>query len=164
MKNLSIFVLFVAMIAACNQPASNGQHTENASAPDTLRYEQETHLENMRQLTFGGDNAEAYFSFDNKFLTLQVTNEEWGTSCDQIFYMPVEGTNGKRPQLISTGKGNTTCSFFLPGNQQIIYASTHLAADTCLSSPRVVDGKYDWAVHKEFDIFVAVLKCNTVKP
>ncbi|MFQ5448195.1 MAG: TolB family protein, partial [Saprospiraceae bacterium] len=128
-----------------------------------LRYDKESHLKNLRQLTFGGDNAEAYFSFDNKYLTLQVTNEEWSTSCDQIFYMPVEGSNGARPQMISTGKGKTTCSFFMPGNQQIVYASTHLAADTCLSSPRVVDGKYVWAVHKEFDIFVADLNGNIVK-
>jgi TolB protein len=170
MKNLSLFLFCAAIFAACNQPTSNPpaaqadeQQTTNDSPADTLRYEKESHLKNMRQLTFGGDNAEAYFSFDNKLLTLQVTNEAWGTSCDQIFYMPTTGTGGEKPALISTGKGKTTCSFFMPGNQEIVYASTHLAADTCLSAPRVVGGKYVWAVHKEFDIFVSDLNGNIVR-
>ncbi|TAK35913.1 MAG: hypothetical protein EPO28_14030 [Saprospiraceae bacterium] len=164
MKNLSLFLFSAAIFAACSQPASNEQQAAgDGVTSDTLRYEQESHLKNVRQLTFGGDNAEAYFSFDNKLLTLQVTNEAWGTSCDQIFYIPTNGAGSQKPPMVSTGKGNTTCSFFMPGNQQILYASTHLTADTCLTSPRVVDGKYVWAVHKEFDIFVADLNGNILR-
>ncbi|HHM21783.1 MAG TPA: hypothetical protein ENJ20_07140 [Bacteroidetes bacterium] len=137
-------------------------HANGDAGPQTTRYDGEKHLANVKQLTFGGDNAEAYFSPDNKWLTMQVTNKDWGTKCDQIFYMPVNGTNGKKPQLVSTGKGKTTCSFFMPNGRHILYASTHLAADTCLTSPRVVDGKYVWAVHKEYDIFVADLNGNIV--
>ncbi len=163
MKKLFFPALIISLLfAACtNQPAANdGQSSDNA-APDTLRYEQEKYLKNLKQLTFGGDNAEAYFSFDNKLLTMQVTNEAWGTaSCDQIFFMPITGTNGQRPPLVSTGKGKTTCSYFMPDNKHILYASTHLAADTCLTAPRIVNGKYVWAVHKEFDIFVADLMGN----
>ena len=162
-KFLSFTLVLAALLTACNnQPANNEQQTTD-NAPDPLRYEQEKHLKNIKQLTFGGDNAEAYFSSDNKLLTLQVTNEAWGTSCDQIFFMPITGTNGQKPPMVSTGKGKTTCSYFMPGNQQILYASTHLAADTCLSAPRVVNGKYVWAVHKEFDIFVADLEGKILK-
>jgi len=162
LKFLSSALLLAALFASCtNPPANNGSTTETAP-PDTLRYEQEKHFKNLRQLTFGGDNAEAYFSFDNQLLTMQVTNEAWGASCDQIFYMPVAGTKGQQPPRVSTGKGKTTCSYFMPGNKHILYASTHHAADTCLSAPRVVNGKYVWAVHKEFDIFVADLEGNIV--
>lgn len=164
-KILSILILLSAIFVACNQRTANKtQDTKNTQSDASIRYEQEKHLKNLRQLTFGGDNAEAYFSFDNKNLTMQVSNPKWGTSsCDQIFTMPIEGSNGQRPQLISTGKGNTTCSYFMPGNRQILFASTHLAADTCLYSPRIVNGKYVWAIHKEFDIFVADLNGNIVK-
>lgn len=163
-KFLAFAILLTGMFAACKQPAKiKQQTTSNTTTSDTLRYPQEKHLKNIRQLTFGGDNAEAYFSFDNKMLTMQVTNTAWGTACDQIFYMPVSGTKGQKPPLVSTGKGKTTCSFFMPGNKQIIYASTHLAADTCLSVPRVVGGKYVWAVHKEFDIFVSDLSGKVIK-
>ncbi|MCB0522363.1 MAG: PD40 domain-containing protein [Lewinellaceae bacterium] len=158
-KSLTITLALAAVLSACNQPAQNPEQKagETVAAPQ-LSYEQEKHLKNVKQLTNGGDNAEAYFSFDNKYLTFQSTYDGWGTACDQIFYMPIEGTNGQKPPMVSTGKGKTTCSYFMPGNQQIIYASTHLAADTCLSAPRVVNNKYVWAVHKEFDIFVADLQ------
>ena len=57
---------------------------------DALRYEKETHLKNIKQLTFGGDNAEAYWSYDNTKLVFQANNPEWETECDQIFYMDDE--------------------------------------------------------------------------
>jgi hypothetical protein len=162
-KIFTFLILGTLTFTACQPSATTNESQTTENGTDTLRYEQEKHLRNIRQLTFGGDNAEAYFSFDNKLLTLQVTNEAWGTSCDQIFFMPVEGTKGQKPPMVSTGKGKTTCSYFMPGNQQILYASTHHAADTCLSAPRVVNGKYVWAVHKEFDIFVADLQGKVVK-
>ncbi|MBY0434883.1 MAG: hypothetical protein K2U26_12310, partial [Cyclobacteriaceae bacterium] len=97
-------------------------------AQSTLAYPEERHLSNVRQLTFGGDNAEAYWSFDSKMVSFQSNNKKWGLGCDQIFYMPVDGmdlSNGNKPMLISTGLGRTTCSFFLPKNKTILYASTH---------------------------------------
>ena len=166
-KIISLTLFIAALLTACQQTTTNNSdaNAEQATGtnPDPLRYEQEKHLQNVKQLTFGGDNAEAYFSFDNKNLALQVTNEAWGTACDQIFTMPIEGTNGAKAKLVSTGKGKTTCSFFMPGNQQILYASTHHAADSCLSAPRMANGKYVWAVHKEFDIFVSDLNGQVVK-
>lgn len=127
-------------------------------------YAQEKHLSNIRQLTFGGDNAEAYFSFDNAMLTLQITHPKAGIECDQI-YMIAPGDTGKpEHKLISTGKGRTTCSYFMPDNQHILYASTHLAAEACPPPPeRRTDGKYLWPIYPSFDIFVADLQGNIVK-
>lgn len=110
-------------------------------------------------LTHGGDNAEAYFSFDGKNAAFQSNNAKWGLSCDQIFNLDIERAKKDstyRPQLISTGKGRTTCSYFLKGNKEILYASTHLAADACPETPHI-PGKYLWSVHSTYDILVSDL-------
>ncbi|MBI1225241.1 MAG: hypothetical protein GC192_08365 [Bacteroidetes bacterium] len=168
MTKYTILALSFAMMAlACDssKKAGNQALTNYNQAADTLRLTGENHFRNVKQLTFAGDNAEAYWSFDSKYLTFQATNEKWGTACDQIFYMPIStGTNGgQKPQLISTGKGKTTCSYFMPDNKHILFASTHESGDNCPESPRSVGGKYVWSVHKEFDIYVADLKGNIVK-
>jgi TolB protein len=137
------------------------------SESDSLRYPEEKHLANMRQLTFGADNAEAYWSFDGKNVTFQSNNKKWGLNCDQIFYMPVEGKSlkdGSKPQLISTGQGRTTCSFFMPNGKNILYASTHLGGKDCPPEPeRKPGGKYLWPIYDTYDIFVADLKGKIVK-
>lgn len=129
---------------------------------NSLAYPQETHLKNIRQLTFGGDNAEAYWSFNGQMVSFQSNNKAWGLSCDQIFYMPIEGldlSKGQKAPLISTGKGRTTCAYFLPNNKQILYASTHLGGDACPPEPgRTPGGKYLWPIYDSFDIFIADLK------
>jgi TolB protein len=91
---------------------------------------QEPHLKNIQQLTYGGDNAEAYFSFNGRFLTMQSNNKNWGLKCDQIFKLKIAeaaGDSTYKPVLISTGKGRTTCSYFLNKDKYILYASTHAA-------------------------------------
>lgn len=117
------------------------------------------HLSNIRQLSYGGDNAEAYFSFDDRYLSVQVTNPKWGLQCDQIFDVEIaraERDTAYRPSMASTGKGRTTCSFFLPDGKHILYASTHLGADTCPPKPAPrADHKYLWPIYSDFDIFVA---------
>lgn len=162
----SLFMLLFAI--SCKTDPQNTNETESSSntydaTADTLKYKEESNLRNVRQLTFGGDNAEAYFSFDGNFLTLQSTSEKWGTQCDQIFYMPVTGYTGERPTMVSTGQGRTTCSYFMPGDEQIVYASTHLASAECPQTPRMVNGKYVWAVYDTYDIFVTDLKGNITK-
>ena len=89
---------------------------------DALRYEKETHLKNIKQLTFGGDNAEAYWSYDNTKLVFQANNPEWDTECDQIFYMDAEeNESGFEAPIISTGLGRTTCSYFLPDETIVLH-------------------------------------------
>ncbi|MEY3444819.1 MAG: hypothetical protein RLZZ519_3100 [Bacteroidota bacterium] len=163
----ALLVLMAALLAtSCNDTAKQGNGdgqdtTKVDSIPDTLRYEGERHFKNVRRLTKGGNNAEAYFSFDSKMLSFQSDFAEWDAKCDQIFMMPISGTVGAVPQRISTGKGRTTCAYFMPGDKEILYASTHLAADTCPPTPeRKVDGKYVWPVYDTYDIFVADLKGN----
>ncbi len=158
-------ILFAALCMAFGSVAvaQNGR-TFNK---ETLLYEGESkHLSNIRQLTFGGDNAEAYFSFDGKQFTFQATNPAWGDGCDQIYRHELSGPSMKdvKPQLISTGKGRTTCSYFMPGDTTILYASTHLADEKCPPLPeKRTDGKYVWAIYPGFDIFVADLKGNIKK-
>lgn len=130
-------------------------------AQETLQYPGEKHLKNIRQLTFGGDNAEAYWSFDGKMVSFQSNNKAWGLGCDQIFFTPVDQIDlrANRPQMVSTGKGRTTCAFFLPGNKSILYGSTHLGGDACPAEPeRKPGGKYLWPIYDTYDIFIADLK------
>ena len=126
---------------------------------------QEKHLKNIKQLTFGGDNAEAYFSPKGDQLTLQVTNQAFGVSCDQIFMLDLKAQefNEKSLQLVSTGKGRTTCSYYMPDGKHILYASTHASDHACPAPPKPIEGKYLWAIYPEFDIYIADLKGNITK-
>lgn len=126
---------------------------------------QERNFKNLKQLTFGGDNAEAYFSPDGKKLTMQVTNPKEGVECDQIYELDlsVENPSFKDMKLISTGLGRTTCSFFMPDGKHILYASTHEGNHSCPAPPKSTDGKYLWPIFPEFDIYVADLNGKIVK-
>ncbi|MBK6364752.1 MAG: PD40 domain-containing protein [Saprospiraceae bacterium] len=131
---------------------------------DTLKYEKEIHLKNVRQLTFGGDNAEAYWSFDDKKIVFQATNKRWGVECDQIYYFDLEKTAKDKPPLLSTGLGRTTCSYFMPDNKSIVYASTHEENAACPHvPPRREDGKYVWSIYSTFDIYHSDLQGNIIK-
>ena len=128
-------------------------------------FSQEKHFKNLTKLTYGGDNAEAYFSPDNKFVSFQSNYKKWGLQCDQIFKLNISDAakdSMYQPILISTGKGRTTCSYVMPNGKDFLYASTHLAGDSC---PPVVEikGKYLWAVYKSFDIFIANNKGKIIK-
>ena len=125
---------------------------------DTLRFPGEKHLRNIRQLTFGNNNAEAYWSFDSKQLIFQSAWKEINPRpCDQIFKMNVDGSpleNGKRYIMLSTGKGRTTCSFFLKDGR-IIFASTHAAGDNCPETKMFSGGRYVWPIFNTYDIYIA---------
>lgn len=110
----------------------------------------EVHLADLRQLTLGGENAEAYWSFDGKELIFQARGP--GENCDRIWRLVLE--EPLRPQPVSSGKGATTCSYFLPGNQDVIYASTHLGSPEC-PPPADRSKGYVWAIHPTYDIFRA---------
>ncbi|MEZ4924915.1 MAG: hypothetical protein R3A50_01470 [Saprospiraceae bacterium] len=154
-----ICFFFTLMVMAATA-FSQGHH---GAAPVTAPVP-ETHLKNIKQLTFGGDNAEAYWSPDGEFLTFQSNNPAWGLSCDQIFSMNVKDASGNKdykPTTISTLKGRTTCSYFMPDGKHILYASTHEGGESC---PQTGDlragGKYLWPVFETYDIYVADLQGN----
>ncbi len=110
---------------------------------------EEKHFAGLRQLTFGGENAEAYLAFAEDQLIFQSTRD--GLGCDQIFTMKLDGSE---TTMISSGKGRTTCSYFLPDDQRVLYASTHAAADDCLPPPDRSKG-YVWKLYDEYDIYTA---------
>ena len=116
---------------------------------DDYKFEGEKHLSNIRMLTNGGENAEAYLSFDEQKLIFQATINDM--QCDQIFTMNIDGSE---KELVSTGKGRTTCAYYLPGDNKIVYASTHLAGEDCPPPPDRSKG-YVWQLYNSFDIFSA---------
>ncbi len=115
----------------------------------TQAAEPEKHLANLKQLTFGGQNAEAYFSYEGNELIFQSTRDSF--QCDAIFRMNIDGSD---VTLLSSGKGVTTCSFISPDSKSIIYASTHLSGDACPPKPDHSKG-YVWPLYKSYDIFKA---------
>ena len=117
----------------------------HAQAPPS----QERHLRNIRQLTTGGENAEAYFSPDGRQLIYQ-TNPGTADTCDQIFTMNIDGSNKKQ---LSKG-GRTTCGYFFPDGKSIVYASTHLGSSDCPPRPSFSRG-YVWPIYASYDIFKA---------
>ena len=109
----------------------------------------ERHLTNVRQLTSGGENAEAYFSADGKRLIFQATRE--GYPCDQIYTMGIDGSGMRR---VSTGTGRTTCGYFYPGGSQLLFASTHEASPACPPRPSFARG-YVWPIYAGYEIYRA---------
>jgi len=107
------------------------------------------HLANIRQLTDGGSNAEAYWSPDGKRLIFQSTRPPY--DCDQIFVMNADGSD---VHLVSTGKGRTTCAYFCADNKHIVYASTHEGSEACPTPPDRSKG-YVWGVFESYDIYLA---------
>jgi TolB protein len=135
---LLISALFSSFNASLSSPTS-----PVTASPD------EKHLKNIRQLTFGGENAEAYFSADGSQLIFQSTRD--GRGCDQIYTMDVNGSN---LHMISTGAGRTTCAYFFPDKKRVLYSSTHLGSKECPPRPDFSKG-YVWAVYPSFDVFSA---------
>jgi len=125
----------------------------------------ERHLANIRQLTVGRQNAEAYFSFDGTKLIFQSTNDwskdvlgnrskqaDAGLGCYQMYVMDTEN---EAVRLVSTGKGATTCGYFFPGDRRVLYSSTHAAGPNCPPKPKR-DGAYRWALD-DYDVYAANL-------
>lgn len=166
-------LLIVSVFAGCKNevkesskkipsgPSENKAAVLDPHTKDTLIYPEEKHFKTIRQVTFGGDNAEAYWSFDDSKLIFQSNNKNWGVYCDQMFLMNAGETfKDQQPPMISTGKGRTTCSYFLQDGEHIVYGSTHLKDENCPEVPLKKDGKYVWPVYDSFDIFVADLEGN----
>ncbi len=157
MLRLSSLLPLAALAAACSSPsrAPTGGGPIGPGGPDVappveLRDPRELHLANIKQLTNGGENAEAYWSFDGTRLIFQTKRPPYG--CDQIMTMPADGS--AEPTLVSTGEGRTTCSYFTAGDQGIVYASTHETDKACPPEPDHSQG-YVWAIYDSYDIYRA---------
>ena len=167
-RYLSLVLILVFFLGACSQKQSIKENTASIFDinADTLILEGERHFKHLKQLTYGGDNAEAYWSFDDSRLVFQATNPKWGDQCDQIYYFNWQSDDiiNNKPLLVSTGLGRTTCSYFLPGDSLIVYASTHAGDSNCPPKPEPrTDGKYVWPIYSDFDIYVADLNGNIVQ-
>jgi TolB protein len=133
---------------------------------DTILYPEEKHFRNIRQLTFGGDNAEAYFSFDSKYLIFQHKNEKENVMCDQMYIgkIPENESEKFEYRMISSGKGRTTCGFFTRDGKHVIYASTYLGGDSCPPVPdRIKMKRYIWPIYQSYDIFMADLNGKIIR-
>ena len=137
--------LLGASVAACSPP--------QVTTPGGER-----HLVNIRQLTHGGENAEAYFSADGTRLIFQSTRA--GVPCDQIFTMRIDGSDERR---VSNGTGRTTCGYYLPGGTQIVYASTHETSPECPLRPDFSRG-YVWPIYESYDIYRANADGTGIRP
>lgn len=122
-----------------------------AATAASLAMPGEDHLRNVRQLTFGGENAEAYWAFDGSALVYQARKP--GAACDQIYLLDPETTE---TSMVSNGEGRTTCAYFYPSGDRILYSSTHHHDAACPPAPDFSMG-YVWPVYDTYDIFVAGL-------
>jgi Tol biopolymer transport system component len=148
----TILAAAVGILSACGDaaPAPGDENAAPASGlaavPDDPA---EPRLRNLRQLTDGGENAEAYFSADGTRLIFQATRPG-ESECDQIYTMGVDGSDLSR---VSSGEGRTTCGYFFPAGDRILYSSTHLHDSACPPPPDYSRG-YVWALD-EYDVFTA---------
>ena len=140
MRSASLALFIPLLLIAC---AADSQPAGTEAQPDP-----EAFISGIQQLTFGGQNAEAYWSPDGTKLVFQSTRDD--ASCDQIYVMNADGTDQR---MVSTGRGVTTCGYFLPDNRTIVYASTHLAGDDCPPRPDRSQG-YVWPIHSGYDLFL----------
>ncbi|HSF45984.1 MAG TPA: hypothetical protein VLA58_08225 [Chitinophagaceae bacterium] len=165
---MNLYILIVLIFCAASYSADPVVGGDPVASPiDTLTYPEETHFRNVQQLTFGGDNAEAYFSYDGKYLIFQKTNPKEGIMCDQIYIGKVPEKPGDKfiPKLVSTGKGRTTCGYFMKDGKHVVYGSTHLGGAEC---PPVPDrskygNRYIWPLYNTMDIFMADTSGKIVK-
>ncbi len=138
-------------------PRADGAGATGAPAPpmpgaafaDSMIRDGEGHFAHLWQLTFGGENAEAYWSEDGRRLIFQSTRDGW--ACDQEYVLELATGAVRR---VSTGTGRTTCGYFYDHDRRVLFSSTHLAADSCPPRPDFSKG-YTWAVYGEYDIFTA---------
>jgi Tol biopolymer transport system component len=145
-------LLTFTCVVACSAAKTDRVPTDSTAlanaAADSAAVHESRHLTAVRQLTHGGENAEAYFSHDGQHLIFQSTRD--GRSCDQQYTMRVDGSDLKR---VSTGQGKTTCGYYMDGDRRIFFASTHATDTICPPKPDPSKG-YVWGLDP-FDIYVA---------
>jgi len=151
---LSIVITALLAVACAPAPVEPPPEAEPAAAPSDAQVPRtlspdprEVHFSDLVMLTDGGENAEAYFSFAGDRLVFQATRDD--LECDQIFTM---GLDGSDLRMVSTGTGRTTCAYYYPGDDWIVFASTHLASPDCPPTPDFSRG-YVWPIYPEYDLF-----------
>lgn len=162
-----LFAFLPLFFVACSTPAPTEEPTTTTAdtlvVKDTLIAPGEKHFKSLKKLTFGGDNAEAYWSFAGDKLVFQANNAAWGESCDQIYiFNPfTDDLRTAPPKKVSINGGRTTCSYFLPGDSLVLFGSTHQGDAACPAHPEHrSDGKYVWPIYPTFDIYVSDLEGN----
>jgi Tol biopolymer transport system component len=150
---LTVSVLSIGCGPEAAEEAGQGAPAELASLAGEgvqLQAPGEDHLRNIRQITVGGENAEAYWAFDGSMLIYQG-NKPDGPGCDQIYLLDPWTAESTR---VSNGQGRTTCSYFYPSGEQILYSSTHHHDTSCPPEPDFSLG-YVWPIYPTYDVFVA---------
>lgn len=154
-RSIFLSVLLLISFTACTKKEALKPQPIVAVQPEVpkiLLPGEERHLSNVQQLTFDGKNAEAYFSFDSRWLIYQSHNES--NKCDQMYVMK---TDGSEKHMVSTGKGRVTCGYFVdPGaaeKSRIIYSSTHEHDNACPTPPDMTNG-YVWPLYNSYEIYV----------
>ena len=148
MKRLLTAIIFV--FAAVSTPTLSIR-------AQVIYFPGEKHLANIKQLTFGGENAEAYFSFDGKQLIFQSKRD--GHPCDRIYRMNIDGTDVRQ---VSNGEGRTTCSYFFKDRTRVLYASTQGGSKEC-PPPADYSHGYVWPVYPDYDIYTANLDGSNIR-
>jgi TolB protein len=153
------FTLIVILCLLITSASSISKPVESQSKSSDERTEpRERRLGGIKQLTFGGENAEAYFSSDGKKLIFQRAAKADG--CDQIFSMNIDGSDMK---MLSNGDGKTTCAYFSPDSRHIVYASTFKASPACPPKPDYSRG-YVWSLFPGFEIYRAKPDGSNIEP
>ena len=150
----TLVIALSVLIFGCakNEPVASPEPeiAETTKVGSTIQPEsQEIHFGEIKMLTDGGENAEAYFSFAGDKLIFQSTREPH--ACDQIFTMNLDGSD---QQLVSTGTGRTTCAYYYPEDDWIVYASTHEGSPACPPTPDHSRG-YVWPIYPDYDLYLA---------
>ncbi len=145
----AILVPLLAVGLGCNTTAEDQDSSPPFAGVEREPLPEERYFASLTQLTFEGENAEAYYSSDGQKLIFQ-RRHEGSIECDQIFTIGLEGGD---PAMVSTGLGRTTCAYFFPGEERILYSTTHLVDDACPAPPDMSRG-YVWALY-DFDIVTA---------
>ena len=151
-----IFLFSLSAFGCSSQPhrsdapnaALDAEKTKAVNKNDLIR-NGEYHFAALKQLTFSGENAEAYFNAQGSEIIFQSTRD--GFQCDQIFTM---GSDGTHPRLVSTGLGRTTCGFLFPNSPKLIYSSSHKTLKTCPQKPDYSKG-YVWPLLADLDIYIS---------
>jgi len=148
-KALMACFILIGLAGALARVPATAQNAQSKPPGAAMALPEERHLRNVRQLTPSGENAEAYFSADDKQIIFQMHEGEG--KCDQIYTMDLQGRNKR---MVSTGGGKTTCGYIFPGRKKILYASTRAAGSECPPPPDYSKG-YVWKLYDTFDIFTA---------